>query len=215
MCEAKMTVPANIPTGAGVPSPWRGSAAGSGSRQRARTGAAPCLTHPPPSLRGDRRPGPRSAGAAAHAAPGLCGGRRRLMCTSLPRRSAGAGADGRTPRRLPLARERAGEAVPLAAAAGSGASAGTPDSAAPDGTRARLWLASRGPLARERGQRQALRRQRKGRLLVPGESSGLARGVHCRHALRTLRPPLAPALRAANSGRPSALSPSPPGEFKV
>jgi hypothetical protein len=38
--------------------------------------------------------------------------------------------------------------------------------------------------------------------------------VHCRNALRALRPPLAPALRAAKGVRPSALSPSPPGEFQ-
>ena len=31
-------------------------------------------------------------------------------------------------------------------------------------------------------------------------------------SLRSIRPPLAPALRAANGVRPSALSPSPPGE---
>lgn len=34
-------------------------------------------------------------------------------------------------------------------------------------------------------------------------------------SLRSIRPPLAPALRAAKGVRPSALSPSPPGEAKV
>jgi hypothetical protein len=52
-------------------------------------------------------------------------------------------------------------------------------------------------------------------LLVPGESSRWARGVHYRNALRALRLPLAPALRTANGVRPSALSPSPPGEAMV
>jgi hypothetical protein len=109
-----------------------------------------------------------------------------------PLRAGGPGAADRSaqPR-------RAGEAVPLAAAAG-------PDAHAPGRQAAPLRLAleqlpalaARGPLA-----------------CWCGAGAGTAQaGVRCRKALRALRPPLAPALRAAKSVRPSALSPSPPRE---
>ena len=78
-------------------------------------------------------------------------------------------------------------------------SSGPPGSAAPRqvALEQRPALAPRGPRARWCGSVAGTAQAGARRLLVPGESSGLARGVHCRHALRAFRPPLAPTLSSA------------------
>ena len=103
-------------------------------------------------------------------------------------------------------------------------SAGLPGSAAPAGPGAApcasgAWTAGRwcGSVA---GTAQAGKR----RLLVPGAGvvvcgrCPLPEGRYVRSRRvgrsRTIRPPLAPALRAAKGVRPSVLSPSPPGELQ-
>ena len=78
-------------------------------------------------------------------------------------------------------------------------------------------LASRGPRARERGSEAGTAQAGKRRLLVPGESSRLARGVHCRK-VATLHP--SGPLWLRRSGRQKARRPQfcrhlPQGSFKV
>src|SRR5882724_9469704 len=87
--------------------------------------------------------------------------------------------------------------------------------AAPDGPGAApcaggAWTA--GALVRGSGRHCAGRGQAPARAWC--RWGGVREGSAVGRSLRSIRPPLAPALRAAKSGRPSALSPSPPGEFQ-
>jgi len=124
----------------------------------------------------------------------VCRQRRGALLAPRPGSAASGG---------PVRAGPAGAAVPLAAAAGPGSQA-KGRQAAPRrlALEQRPALASRGSLARWCGSVAGTAQAGARRLLVPGESSMLARGVHCRNALRALRPPLAPALRAANGVRP-------------
>jgi hypothetical protein len=92
-------------------------------------------------------------------------------------------------------------------------SAGTPGSTTPDGPGAApgaggAWTA--GALVRGSGRHCA------GRGKAPARAwcrwGGVRKVSAVGRSLRSIRPPLAPALRAAKGVRPSALSPSPPGE---
>jgi len=102
-----------------------------------------------------------------------------------------------------------GRARPRAAAAGPGSQA-QGRQAAPAGPGAvpcagGAWTA--GALVRGSGRHCA------GRQTTPARAwRELEGGLHCRHALHALRPPLASALSAAKGVRPSASPPSPPGE---
>ena len=62
------------------------------------------------------------------------------------------------------------------------------------------------------GRWQALRKQGKAPARAWGRWGGVREVFAVGRSLRSIRPPLAPALRAAKDVRPSALSPSPPGE---
>jgi hypothetical protein len=95
------------------------------------------------------------------------------------------------------------------------ARAGTPGRAAPDGPGA-------APCAGVAGTASALvrvsGRHCAGRGKAPARAWGRCGGVRevsaVGRSLRSIRPPLAPVLRAAKGVRPSALSPSPPGELQ-
>ncbi len=179
---------------------------------------------------------PASPPWPAAAAPGGSRLHRRASPLAWRRRWA-SGAYARTDDkgRQAAPSRRAGETVPLAAAAGSGSHAKGRQaaplspichaSAAPDGPGAApcagvAWTA--GALVSVGGRHCAGRETApvsrcSGRAArhVPGAGvGGVREGSAIGRSRRSIRPPLAPALRAAKGVRPSALSPSPPGEFQ-
>jgi len=136
-------------------------------------------------------PPSRKNGLSQEPAGGGGGGRGRRQ--GAPAAGSPAAARSAPPR-------RAGAAVSLAAAAGPGAAPGA----------GAAWPA--GALVRVGGRHCA------GRGKAPARAwckwGGVREGPAVGRSLRSVRPPLAPALRAANGVRPAALSPSPPGEWQ-
>jgi len=177
----------SAPRAAAVPPPWPLA----GHRAQCAPAAHVRVRAPPVFPRRGGKPSGRPLGAAARSAP--------------PRRAGAAGA-------------LAAAASPGSPAPGRQAAPLAPPwhaSTAPDGPEAApcagvAWTA--GALVRVGGRHCA------GRGKAPARAwckwGGVREGPAVGRSLRSVRPPLAPALRAANGVRPAALSPSPPGEWQ-